>query len=147
MATSNVAQTSTPANQQVIASQGQSQGEDFSEMRLSDYNSLIEARMRARSENTQHAYDEIILHNGNQFKYQKEIGRGSFGIVYLYQDQQSGTKVAVKVAISGNKQAAKSMNYENYVHRNLIKNGMTLLPKFIKDGYFGDCPYIMSEYV
>ena len=53
----------------------------------------------------------------------------------------------MKVATSGNKQAAKSLNDENYVHRTLIKNGMTLIPKFIKDGYFGDCPYIMSEYV
>jgi casein kinase 1, delta len=54
--------------------------------------------------------------------------------------------VAVKVAMSGNMQSNKSLNDENYVHRTLIKNGMTLLPKFIKDGYFGDCPYIMSEY-
>ena len=55
--------------------------------------------------------------------------------------------MAVKVALFGNKDAAKSLNVENYVHRTLIKNGMTLLPKFINDGYFGDCPYIMSEYV
>jgi serine/threonine protein kinase len=55
--------------------------------------------------------------------------------------------VAVKVAVSGIRQAAKSLNDENYVHRTLIKNGMTLLPKFIKDGYFGDCPYIVSEYI
>ena len=66
--------------------------------------------------------------------------------MYLYQGQESGTKVAVKVAISGNKQAAKSMGEENYVHKTLIWNGMTLLPKFIKDGYFGEWPYIMSEY-
>ena len=51
------------------------------------------------------------------------------------------------MAISGNKEAGKSLNDENYVHRTLIKNGMTLLPKFIKDGYFGDCLYIMSEYI
>ena len=50
------------------------------------------------------------------------------------------------MAVSGIRQAAKSLNDENYVHRTLIKNGMTLLPKFIKDGYFGDSPYIMSEY-
>ena len=78
--------------------------------------------------------------------HQKEIGKGAFGIVYLYQEKETGTKVAVKVAMGGNKQALSSMNVENYVHRTLIKNGMTLLPKFIKDGYFGDSSYIMSEY-
>ena len=54
--------------------------------------------------------------------------------------------MAVKVAMGGNKQAVSSMNVENYVHRTLINKGMTLLPKFIKDGYFADSPYIMSEY-
>ena len=76
----------------------------------------------------------------------KEIGRGGFGIVYLYQEKVSGTKMAVKVAIRGNKQAYKSINDEIFVHRTLIKNAMTLLPKYIKDGFFDDCPYIMSEY-
>jgi hypothetical protein len=54
--------------------------------------------------------------------------------------------VAVKVANRERPEASSYISDESYQHKEMIRNGMTYIRKFIKDGYFGECPYIMSEY-
>ena len=55
--------------------------------------------------------------------------------------------MAVKVASKINHQVKESLVKEIYNHRSLERKGVTRIPKFLGEGYFGEFPFSKSEYL
>ena len=41
------------------------------------------------NDHDQEPHDEYVIHDRKKYLYKKELGRGSFGIVYLYEEKDS----------------------------------------------------------
>jgi hypothetical protein len=57
-------------------------------------------------------HPESLYYKDVKYLYRKELGRGGFGIVYLYEDNKEEgekSKIAVKAAREGNLESSKSI--------------------------------------
>ena len=83
---------------------------------------------------------------GTTYKHSKEVGRGSTSVVYCYTDA-SQNKIAVKAARIGDYLARGVIEQEKCMNMDLMKKGLSCIPEFLDEGYLGDNPYIITEYI
>ena len=86
--------------------------------------------------------------------HSRELGRGTFGIVYLYQMRDNpANKIALKAARVGNRMSISSINNEGNYHKKIASfssssDGLNkYVPKFLGQTYFDKTPVIKSEYI
>jgi len=53
-------------------------------------------------EETKQGYFHSILHDRKTYIHKRELGRGSIGIVYLYEEEKGDGKIVVKAPRDGN---------------------------------------------
>jgi predicted Ser/Thr protein kinase len=77
----------------------------------------------------------VIFHENEKYVHVRELGRGTFGIVYLYQQQDNpANKIALKAARAGNRISSSSINNEGNYHKKIANFGGGLnkyVPKFL----------------
>ena len=104
-----------------------------------------------REDNKPEPYDAEVFHDNHQrYIFKQELGRGTYGIVYLYHHEKDPSlKIALKVARVGNRFSVASINSESNYHKK-ISNFFGLkkfVPKFLRQTYFDKTPVIMSEFI
>jgi hypothetical protein len=68
----------------------------------------------------------------------------------LYQEEKGDGKIAVKAILDGisdNGRSANALKTELFHHRELLKKGVTYIPKCFGDGYLDNNPIIKTEFV
>jgi DNA-binding sugar fermentation-stimulating protein len=78
------------------------------------------------------------------------LGRGTQGIVYLYQNADDPSKkLALKVARLNNRLSTVSINSESNFHKRIWNTvgHKKYFPKYLGQTYFKEVPVIKSEYI
>jgi serine/threonine protein kinase len=78
-----------------------------------------------------------VREDGIIYRYVRELGRGNFGVVYLYSDDTKTKNIALKIefpSING-KHSAFTVGKESFHLRNLMSRGLRRVPKYYGDGF------------
>jgi hypothetical protein len=101
-------------------------------------------------DNSPEPHDPLIFHADKKYYVKQELGRGTQGIVYLYEeDGDSSKKIAVKVARLTDRYSAAAINKESNLHKKLsaIVGLNKYVPAYLGQTYFDKAPVIKSEYI
>ena len=92
-----------------------------------------------REDNKPEPYDAEVFQDNQRYVFKQELGRGTYGIVYLYHHESDPSqKMALKVARVGNRFSVSSINSESNYHKK-ISNFVGLnkfVPKYLGQTYF-----------
>ena len=86
---------------------------------------------------------------GGKYIWKRELGRGAFGIVHLYEEKdQPQLKLAIKVEnIKTNKSHGSVMTKESYYLRMMNDKGCDRVIGYYGDGFCSTAQYMKLEYV
>ena len=94
-------------------------------------------------------YPESFYHNDAEYRFVKELGRGAFGIVYLYQQTYNPQKkLAIKTDnVNARRTHGSMMTNESHYLRTLNDKGCSRVIGYYGDGYNKGTEYMILEYI
>ena len=103
-------------------------------------------------DNNPEPYEPMIFHANKKYFFRKELGRGTQGIVYLYEEEEdSSKKLAVKAGrLAEQKTTFRAFTTESFSHKKIFAHvGLKkYVPAHFGDAYFEPrIPVIKSEYI
>jgi serine/threonine protein kinase len=92
---------------------------------------------------------DVVDHDGGKYFHNKELGRGAFGIVYLYEEKdQPYKKLAIKVEnLKANRSHGSVMTKESYYLRMMNDKNCDRVIGYYGDGFCSTAQYMKLEYI